>query len=435
MKKTIQELKPFLILWSTQSLSRLGSSMTGFALTLWLYEATSSALKMALASVCSYAPYVLMSIFAGALSDRWDKRKTMLVSDTFAALCTVAVLVLLKTGSLRPWHLYVLNALNGLMNTVQSPAGDVAMTLLTPKEHYQRVSGLKSFTNSLNTILHPILATALYSLAGLSGVIYVDLCTFFAAFASLLFFVRVPSPATASEETEKEGLLASARTGLSYLRENALILRLILFLAWVNLIASAFDAVLPPYVLSRENGGEAVLGLVTACAGLASLAGSVLATLLPPPKNRVRVIVVSILFSLGAENLILAFARTPLWWCLAQLAGWSVIPLMNANLDVIVRSTVPTEIQGRVFSCRNTLQFFTIPIGTFLGGFMVDKVCEPLMAHASGLPALLFGTGGGSGAALMMLLLGVSGIVLCLVFGRILGRYRYPVENETAGEL
>ena len=65
MKKSIQEFKPFLILWSTQSLSRLGSSMTGFALSLWLYEATGSALKMALASVCSYAPYVLMSIFAG----------------------------------------------------------------------------------------------------------------------------------------------------------------------------------------------------------------------------------------------------------------------------------------------------------------------------------------------------------------------------------
>ena len=429
MKKTIQELKPFLILWSTQSLSRLGSSMTGFALTLWLYEATGSALKMALASVCSYAPYVLMSIFAGALSDRWDKRRTMLISDAFAALCTVSVLVLLKTGSLRPWHLYVLNALNGLMNTVQNPAGDVAMTLLTPKEHYQHVSGLKSFTNSLNTILHPILATAVFSLAGLSGVIYVDLGTFLAAFGALLLFVRIPSPAAASEGTRKEGLLASARDGLSYLRKNGLILRLILFLAGVNLIASAFDAVLPPYVLSRENGGEAVLGVVTACAGFASLLGSVLATLLPPPKNRVRVIVVSILFSLGAENLILAFARMPLWWCLAQLVGWSVIPLMNANMDVIMRSTVPAGMQGRVFSCRNSLQFFTIPLGTLLGGFLVERICEPLISGATGLPALLFGTEKGSGAALVMFLLGVSGVMLCLSFGRALRSYHYPAEK------
>ena len=98
MKNSIKELKTFLILWSTQSLSQLGSSMTGFALTLWLYQRTGSALQTALLSICSYAPYVVMSIFAGALSDRWDKKKTMLACDSLAALSSVAVLVLLKGG-------------------------------------------------------------------------------------------------------------------------------------------------------------------------------------------------------------------------------------------------------------------------------------------------------------------------------------------------
>ena len=78
-------LRPFLILWSTQSLSTLGSSMTAFALVLWSYQSQGSALSTALLSVCSYAPYVAMSIFAGALSDRWDKKRTMLVCDTLAA--------------------------------------------------------------------------------------------------------------------------------------------------------------------------------------------------------------------------------------------------------------------------------------------------------------------------------------------------------------
>lgn len=118
MKTTTKELKTFLILWSTQSLSQLGSAMTNFALTLWLYQKTGSALRTALLTVCSYAPYVLMSIFAGALSDRWDKKKTMLVCDTLAACCSAAVFVLLKTGYLMPVHLYLLNAVNGLMNTV-----------------------------------------------------------------------------------------------------------------------------------------------------------------------------------------------------------------------------------------------------------------------------------------------------------------------------
>ena len=136
--------------------------MTSFALSLWLYGRTGSALQTALLSVCTYAPYVVMSIFAGALSDRWDKKKTMLACDTLAACCTAAVLVLLKAGLLAPVHIYLLNILSGLMNTVQQPASDVAMTLLLPRGFYQKASGMRSFSNSLITLLNPVLATALF---------------------------------------------------------------------------------------------------------------------------------------------------------------------------------------------------------------------------------------------------------------------------------
>ena len=93
-KHNIYRLKDFLILWFTQSLSQLGSSLTGYALTLWLYEQTGSALSTAALTICSYAPYVLMSIFAGALTDRFDKKKLMLICDSFAAACTVTSLEL-----------------------------------------------------------------------------------------------------------------------------------------------------------------------------------------------------------------------------------------------------------------------------------------------------------------------------------------------------
>ena len=145
IKTTCKELKTFLALWSTQSLSQLGSSMTAFALTLWLYEKTGSALQTAMLSICSYAPYVMVSIFAGALSDRWDKKRVMLVCDTLAACSTLVVFALLRADLLVPGHLYLLNALNGLMNTIQQPAGDVAMTLIIPKKHYQKTSGMKCF--------------------------------------------------------------------------------------------------------------------------------------------------------------------------------------------------------------------------------------------------------------------------------------------------
>lgn len=426
MKNTIKELRTFLILWSTQSLSQLGSAMTGFALTLWLYEKTGSALQTALLAVCSYAPYVVMSIFAGALSDRWDKKKVMLVCDTLAACSTIVVLVLLKADMLRPAHMYLLNAINGLMNTVQQPAGDVAMTMITPEKHYQKTSGMRSFSSSLVTILNPVLATALFAFAGMDFVIYMDLATFAIAFLTLLFGVRLPALEKEKDE-ERETFLTSVKAGLACLREHELVLVLILFLAGVNFVASAFDATLPALILPRENGGETVLGAVTSCAGIAMLIGSLIVTLLPAPKNRIRVIYLTMLFSLGTENFLLAFTEKPVLWCAGQIIGWILVPVMSANLDVIVRTTIPVEMQGRVYSCRNTLQFFTIPIGLSVGGFMVDKICEPVMARtpADGALAFLFGSGKGAGAAMMMFILGVLGVVVCLGFGRILKRYKY----------
>ena len=418
LKTTIKELRTFLILWMTQSLSSLGSSMTNFALVIWSYQARGSALTTALLAVCSYAPYVLMSIFAGALSDRWNKKVTMLVSDTFAALCTVAVLVLLKTGYLEIGHLYLLNALNGLMNTIQQPASDVAVSLVTPKEYYQKISGLRSFSNSGVSILTPVAAAGLFSLAGIEAVILFDFITFSVAFISLLKFVKIPDIVQAKEE--QETVWQSAKSGLIYLKQNRGILDLILFLAAINLVASAYEAALPAMLLSKSSGGEGALGIVNAVAGVAMLTGSVAVSIIPAPKSRVRVICNALLLSMGTENFLLAFGTTLPIWCIGAALGWIGIPLMSANMDVLFRSHIPLNMQGRVYSARNTLQFFTIPIGYLAGGILVDYVFEPFMRiqPPDSIWIGLFGTGKGAGAAMFFMVLGFAGVLVCLVFQR-----------------
>lgn len=424
IKKTeFYELKDFLILWSSQSISQLGSSITAFALTLWLYEKTGSSLSTAALTICSYAPYVVMSIFAGALTDRFDKKKTMIVCDVFAVFCTIVIWGLFRTNSLMEWHLYVLNAVSGLMNTVQQPASEVAMTLIIPEKYYQKTSGFRSLSRSLISILNPLIATALYSFIGLNGVIAVDISSFIIAFVALQFFISIPK----SNSERKEKVLVLAKEGIGFLKNNPIIMMLILFMAGVNLVASAFDATLPGYVLPNPKGGQAVLGIVTSCSGVAMIFGSLVVSVLPKPKDRVKVIYLTMLFSLGTENFMLAFSREPILWCVSQLIGWILVPVMSANLDVILRSSIPVELQGRVYACRNTLQFFTIPIGLFLGGFMVNQICEPFMVTYGYLPILkmLFGTGKASGAALMMFILGISGSFICLIAGKKLKKYQY----------
>lgn len=411
---TLRDMRTFLILWLTQSFSGLGSAATSYALVVWSYTQEGSALVTALLMVSSYAPYVGCSIFAGALSDRWNKRRTMLVCDALAAMTTVCTLVLLKTGTLEIWHLYILNALNGLMNTVQQPASEVATTVLLPRRHYQKVGGLYYLSSSLNGILNPVIATAMMTLLGMDAVILFDLFTFAVAFVVLLVFIRIPEP----EKTEaKEPLMQSVRGGLAFLRQKRGILSLVSFLAAINLVASMYSATLPAMVLPTR--GETALGLLNSLTGVTMLIGSLAASLLPKPKSRVRVVCWTLLLSMSTENFLLAFGRTVPVWCIGAFLGWIGIPLMNTNLNAIMRLSIPQEMQGRVFACRNSLQFFTIPVGYFLGGLMVDAVFEPLMAaQANSWLTHVFGAGKGSGAAMCFALQAVMGVLVCLWFMR-----------------
>lgn len=419
MKQTIKELHVFLVLWSTQACSQLGSSMTSFALVIWSLQQSGSAMVSAMLSICSYTPYVVFGLFAGSLCDRWDKKKTMLICDTLAAVSTVVIGILMLQGKLEIWHLYILNAVNGFMNTLQQPSSEVAISLLTPKKHYARAGALRMFSNSLNTLLVPIFATSIYALFGMQTVILIDLISFSIAFIALAFFVQLPA---AQKLPAKCGdpMLTSVKSGLHWLKEHCGVLDLILYLAAINLVASTYDAALPYMLLMREGGSEAVLGLVNTCMGIANLAGSMFMMLRPTKHDRVRTIHNALLISMVTESFLLALGRGPSLWCLAAILGWLFIPAMNTNMDVLLREHIPISMQGRVYAARNSLQFFTIPAGYFLGGALVDYIFEPFMASQAKASLLVrfVGFGEGSGAALLFLILGFAGVTVCLLFRR-----------------
>ena len=427
MTKKINELKEmrgFLLLWFTQTLSGLGSAMTSYALVIWSYTQEESALRTALLMVCSYAPYVLCSIFAGALSDRWDKKKTMLACDAVAAVSTLVVLLLLRTGNLRIWHLYVVNGVSGLMNTVQQPASEVATTALLPEKFYQKVGGLRYLSTSLNSILTPVVTTAVMGLWGMDVVIFIDLVSFAVAFAVLLMFIPIPQ----TNPGKHEDLLKSAAEGVRWLKRNPGIFHLMLFLAAINLVASMFNAAFPPMVLSRAS--ETALGTVNAVTGITMLAGSLLASAMKVPKSRVKAIWCCLMLSMCTENIFLALGNNVWVWSVGAVLGWIAIPWMSANLEAVNRLNIPVEIQGRVFAARNSFQFFTIPVGYFLGGLLVDQVFEPIMAlqPRGSILVRLFGDGKGSGAACLFGVLWAVGVAVCLIFRR--DKYIWALEKE-----
>ncbi len=423
----IRQIRSYLLLWFTQMISGLGSAMTAYALVIWSYTQSGLALQTALLMVCSYAPYVLCSIFAGALSDRWNKKKTMLVCDSLAALSTLVVLYLLKNDSLQIRHLYIVNAVTGLMNTVQQPASEVATTALLPKRFYQKVGGLRYLSGSLNSILTPVITTAVIGLWGIDTVIAIDLVSFLIAFVVLLCFIPIPEIKT---ERQNESVLKSTAEGVRWLRKNSGIFHLMLFLAAINLVASMYNAAFPAMMLSKAS--ESAMGVVNTVIGIAMLSGSILASLMKEPKSRVKAIWYCLMLSMCTENFFLAFGDRVWMWCVGAALGWIAIPLMNANLDAVNRLSIPIEMQGRVFAARNSFQFFTIPLGYFLGGLLVDRVFEPIMAiQKSGSTLVrLFGSGKGSGAAFLFAVLWLTGIGVCVIFRA--DRHIWRVESNTA---
>ena len=186
------QYKNFIIFWASQAVSQLGSSMTGYALIIWAYKQTESAMTVSLLTFFSYLPYILVSIFAGSFVDKHKKKNIMLWSDSIAFLCSVSIVVLLITGNLQIWHIYIANAVTGFMNSFQSPALSVAIGIMVPKDKLSNASGMNSLSSSMLSVITPMLAAFISSFWGLKGVILIDMLTFGFAFCALLFFIKTP---------------------------------------------------------------------------------------------------------------------------------------------------------------------------------------------------------------------------------------------------
>ncbi len=407
-----REMKSFLLLWLGQSVSMLGSSMTSYALILWVYGRTGTASSIALLSFFTYLPSILFCFFAGTLADRWDKKRLMLAADSVAALGTLTVLILHGMNALQVGHLYAVNFVISLMNAFQNPAANVVVSLLTPREQYARANGLQSLSNSAVTLLTPALATALSAFGGLRTVLIVDLATFAFAFLTLALLIPVPKAASVGR-TAARSVWRECGEGLRFLRDHRVLLHVILFFALINFFAYLTGAsLLPALILSRTGGNEAVLGAVSSAVGVGTLLGSVAVTAAPPAKRRGRLIFLSCGLSFLFCDVPWALGRSAPVWIAAALLGNFPLPFLNANLTAIMRERVPIDMQGRVFAARDTLQYCTIPLGLLLGGQLADRVFEPMMAGMTPLARLLgsaVGTGAGSGIAAMFLITGTLG--------------------------
>jgi len=424
IKSFITECRDFLLLWGSQTISSLGTSITSYALVIWSYSQQGTASSLSLLTLCTFLPTILFRFIAGTLADRWNKKRIMLACDAFAACGTLIILLLHSLNCLCVWHLYVINTLLSFMNAFQVPASHVAATLLIPRKHYARTGGLQGFAGSALSILSPALGSVLLAWGGMTLILLLDLFTFGIAFCTLFFFVRIPDSREGKPE-KGTSFWQDCTGGLSFLREHRQLLQLILFFTVINFLAKiGGDGQLAAFVLARTNGSQQALGLIEAAVSLGVMAGSLLMTWVKPAKNRFAAVYFTcgLIFLFGdiVQSLTASVSR----WAAAAFSSYLMAAVMNVHLTVLMREAVPIDMQGRVFSARDTLQNCSIPLGLLVGGPLADHVFEPFMRGTSPVQKWLagfFGCGSGAGIALLFFVTGVAGSLLSFAA---LWRYR-----------
>ena len=185
--------KTFAVIWSGQLASILSSSVVAFAIIFWVSLETGSAQVLALAAIAGMLPQSLLGPLVGVYVDRWDRKWTMILADSFIALCTLLLAVLFWLGVARMWHIYVLLACRSIGSAFHTPAMQASVPLLAPKQQLTRIAGINQIISSLSNIIGPAFGALLINLTGIGNILLLDVAGAFIACTTLLL-VRIPNP-------------------------------------------------------------------------------------------------------------------------------------------------------------------------------------------------------------------------------------------------
>lgn len=399
----------FLIIWLGQVISLLGSGLTGFALGVWIYQRTGSVTQFALIAFFTALPGLVLSPIAGALVDRWDRRRTLILSDCMAAVTSVILLLLLWDESrnlLEIWHIYLLLIIASLANALQWPAFTAATTLLVSKQQLGRASGLSQMGLAISQIASPFLGALMLQQVKMRGILIVDIATFAFAVVSL-WFVRIPGPERMPDTQASRSLWQESAAGWTYLRERPGLFALLIVLAGTNFNVGMLQALLPPMILSFAT--STALGSVLSIAGIGMLAGTLAMGVWGGPKRRVNGIFAGLL----VQGLILSVSGIRPSVVLIGTAAFVflfTVPIINGCSQAIWQVKVPPELQGRVFAVRRMVAQSSMPVAYFLAGPLADRVFEPMLAPGGSLAGSVgsvLGVGEGRGIAFLFVLLGL----------------------------
>ncbi|MEM8933308.1 MAG: MFS transporter [Acidobacteriota bacterium] len=423
-------LRAFLWIWAGQTLSMIGTGITGFALGVWIYQTTGSVTQFTLAAVFVALPGILLGPFLGVLVDRWDRRWAMILADLGSVVRVVFLLVLIGAESLEleVWHIYLAAAVRSVFDAIQMPAYMASVPLMVPKEQLGRINGLIQFSPSASQVVAPAAAGLLLPIIGLEGVLWIDIATFLFAVVVLLA-VRIPRPKPAEGDGKRPTMWQQAALGWHFVRDRPGLLSMAIFFAAINLVVGFAFVLVTPLVLAL-GGSETELGFVLSLGSIGMVLGSVLMTSWGGPKKKIWGVLITAPW-LGLAMVLTGFSPLLPVVTAGVLAFYFGLPVINACAQTIWQVKVEPALQGRVFAMLRVVGQISLPIAYLSAGPLADSL-EPLMAAGGRLAAgplgQILGVGPGRGIGLQLVAMG--GLLALLgIAGAFYPRLRH-VEDE-----
>ena len=427
----------FLLVCAGRLITALGSSISGFALGLWIYQQTGSVTQFATGLLLGFAPGMLAAPAAGVLVDRHRRRTVLLCADTAALLAAVAMALSQSTGHLAVWQVYAVTVLESCCAAFQWPALAAAVTVMVRPEQRGRAGAMTQTALAVAQLLGPMLAATLLGVGGLRAVLIIDVISFALGLLTVVL-ARFPEPgdreANSGSPAQRPGWRAELAEGRRLLTGQPGLRHLLRVVTVFNAAEATATALLLPLVLSSTPPSEqnAAVALVSTCGGLGLAVSSVAMSLCRPPRRPMPWITSATVLSGGAV-LLAGLHPRPVLLAGAAFMFFLGLPVVTSFAQVLWQSAVAAEAQGRVFALRRMFTQGGTMLGFLLAGPLASRVCEPLVGAGGPLASTvgrLLGTARDRGSALLLCCTGLT-LALIALLGR---RHTIAVLSPPADE-
>lgn len=408
-------MKKFMMIWIGELISSIGSGMTAFALSIYVYQLTGSVSYVSLITLLAYMPTILLSPLGGVLADRYDRRLLMIIGDLFSGLGLLYILWQIQMGNTGIQPILIGVTFNAVFVALLEPSYRATVTDLLTEDEYDKASGMVQIAGNAKYLISPALAGIILGVADIRVILLIDICTFIIT-VSMVAMVRktVKKPVT----KEHQGVFHEMKEGLGFLIQDRGIRSLVLLMAGVCFFMGFVQTLTSPMVLAVSDART--VGIMESLCAIGMLAGSIWIGTAGIKKSYARVLGIAGCFC-GIFMAVAGISTNLLVTGAGIFLFFAMLPFMNTCADVLVRVSIPNALQGRVWGMISLLTQVGTVVAYMICGVLADYVFEPMFCEGGLLAdsvGNLIGTGQGRGIGFMLILSGVGMLVASLAIGR-----------------